>query len=183
MASKTPYIGPLSPEFALLGLLSQKSAHGYELHQRLVTDLRQVWHVSLSQTYNILNRLEERGYISGTFQEQEKLPARRHFHLIPTGQQRFNQWLHTPSRCTVRAIRVEFITRLYFARASRPELALHLIDVQVVETSAGLERLKTLLDEIPSEDTFNRLGVDLRVRQMASILEWLSYCRATILLS
>jgi DNA-binding PadR family transcriptional regulator len=183
MASKAPYLGPLSPEFALLGLLAQKSAHGYELHQRLVTDLRQVWHVSLSQTYNILNRLEERGYIAGTFQEQEKLPARRRFHLTPAGEQRFNQWLHTPSRCTVRAIRVEFITRLYFARATSPELALHLVDVQVVETSAGLERLKTLLDDIPAEDTFNRLGVDLRVRQLASILEWLSYCRATILLS
>src|SRR4030067_2166197 len=124
MASKTPYIGPLSPEFALLGLLAQKSAHGYELHQRLVTDLRQVWHVSLSQTYNILNRLEERGYISGTFQEKEQLPAPRRFHLTPTGQQRFDQWLHTPRRCTARAIRVGFITRLDFARATSPELAL-----------------------------------------------------------
>src|SRR3972149_953899 len=130
MAPNPPYIGPLSPEFALLGLLSQKSAHGYELHQRLVSDLRQVWHVSLSQTYNILNRLEEKGYISGTFEEQEKHPTRRRFHLNPAGQERFNQWLHTPSRCTVRAIRVEFITRLYFARATSPELARELIDVQ-----------------------------------------------------
>lgn len=180
MASKTPYIGPLSPEFALLGLLSQKPAHGYELHQRLDTDLRQVWHVSLSQTYNILNRLEERGYLSGVVEEQEKHPTRRRFHLTPAGQQRFDQWLHTPSRSTVRAIRVEFITRLYFARATSLELAIGLIDAQVVETKLGLERLKTLLDEIPAENTFNRLGVDLRVRQLASILEWLSHCRATI---
>jgi len=80
----------------------------------------------------------------------------------------------------VRAIRVEFITRLYFARATSLELAIDLIDAQVVETKAGLERLKTLLDEIPTQYTFNRLGVDLRVRQLASILEWLSHCRATI---
>jgi DNA-binding PadR family transcriptional regulator len=174
MASKTPYLRPLSPEFALLGLLSQKPAHGYELHQRLDTDLRQVWHVSLSQTYNILNRLEERGYLSGTFEEQEKHPTRRRFHLTPAGQQRFDQWLHTPSRCTVRAIRVEFITRLYFAQATSLDLAIDLIDAQVVETKAGLERLKTLLDRDPTADTFNRLGWTFRVRQCASLLEWLS---------
>ena len=180
MASVKPYIGPLSPEFALLGLLSQKPAHGYELHQKLNTDLGQVWHVSLSQTYNILNRLEERGFLSGVFEEQEKHPTRRRFHLTPAGQQRFEQWLQTPSRSTVRAIRVEFITRLYFARATSLELAIDLIDAQVVETKASLERLMTLLDEIPTQDTFNRLGVDLRVRQLASILEWLTHCRGTI---
>ncbi len=108
------------------------------------------------------------------------MPARRRFHLTPVGEQRFNQWLHTPSRCSVRAIRVEFITRLYFARAISPELALNLINVQIAETSAGLERLKTVLDEIPFEDTFNHIGMDLRVRQLALIFDWLINCRETI---
>ena len=65
----------LSPEYALLGLLAGSPAHGYELHQVFTTDLGQVWHLSLSQTYNILNRLEAQGFIDGSLQEQEKLPA------------------------------------------------------------------------------------------------------------
>lgn len=49
----------LSPEYALLGFLERPPAHGYELHQRLLEHLGEIWHVSLSQTYNILTRLEE----------------------------------------------------------------------------------------------------------------------------
>ena len=71
---KSNYASALSPEYALLGFLSQQQAHGYELHRRLTEELGQVWHVSLSQTYNILTRLERQGYIAGKTFEQEKAP-------------------------------------------------------------------------------------------------------------
>jgi len=64
----------LSPEFALLGLLEQRPAHGYELHQRLYAELGYLWHISLSQAYNILKRLEAQGFIQGAPQPQENLP-------------------------------------------------------------------------------------------------------------
>src|SRR3990172_4549335 len=99
MPSRTSYASALSPEFALLGFLAQHSAHGYELHQRLVTNLGQIWHVSLSQTYNILNRLEAQGFITGTVQEQEKLPDRRRFRVTAAGRRRFENWLHSASGC------------------------------------------------------------------------------------
>src|SRR4030067_2794252 len=116
MVRKTSYTGSLSPEYALLGLRSQKPAHGYELHQWMLRDLGQIWHISLSQTYNILNRLEVQGFIRGDLQEQEKLPARRYFKLMESGLERFETWLNSTSGCSVRLIRVEFTTRLYFAR-------------------------------------------------------------------
>ena len=127
---KSAYVGSLSPEFALLGLLSQGPAHGYELHQRLTTELGQVWHLSQSQIYNILNRLDGKGFIHGTLQEQDKLPAKRSFRLTGAGQQRFMDWLNLPSRSSVRAIRVEFTTRLYFALTISQDLAHQLIDAQ-----------------------------------------------------
>ena len=55
----------LSPEYALLGLLDLQPMHGYELHQRLTKELGQIWHVSLSQAYNILKRLEHKNLIYG----------------------------------------------------------------------------------------------------------------------
>jgi DNA-binding PadR family transcriptional regulator len=177
---KSAYVGSLSPEFALLGLLSQGPAHGYELHQRLTTELGQVWHLSQSQIYNILNRLEGKGFIHGTLQEQDKLPAKRSFKLTEAGQQRFLDWLNLPSRSSVRAIRVEFTTRLYFALTISHELAHQLIDAQMTETQAGLERLKIRQAQVPSEQTFNWLGLDLRIRQLTSILEWLASCHSAI---
>jgi DNA-binding PadR family transcriptional regulator len=177
MRDKSSYTGGLSPEYALLGLLAQRPAHGYELHQRLITDLGQVWHLSLSQTYNILNRLEKKGLVSGSLQEQEKLPARRLFHITKTGTQLFKAWLDAPSGSSVRAIRVEFTTRLYFAHAIRPGLVEALIDAQVQEIRVGLDRLQKVLAGVPPEQVFNRLGLELRLRQLASILDWLGECR------
>jgi PadR family transcriptional regulator, regulatory protein AphA len=180
MPTRTTYSSALSPEFALLGFLAQKPAHGYDLHLRLTAELGQVWHVSQSQVYNILNRLESRGYITATVQAQEKLPARRRLRLTAAGRKRFDIWLHTTAGCSVRAIRVEFTTRLYFATALDPTLARRLIEDQVAETRAGLDRLSYLLAELPPDQTFNHLGLELRIRQLTSILDWLADCQKTL---
>ena len=97
MTTRT-YSSALSPEYALLGLLAQQPAHGYELHLRLMAGLGQVWHVSQSQVYNILNRLEAQGFITATVQSQEKLPARHRFCLTATGRKRFDKWLQARQR-------------------------------------------------------------------------------------
>ena len=178
---KDSYVGSLSPEFALLGLLSQAPAHGYELHQRLEDELGQIWHLSQSQIYNILNRLEAKSYIQGTLQEQEGLPAKRLFRLTRSGLQRFETWLHSPSRASVRAIRVEFTTRLYFSYAISAQLTQQLIEAQIKETHSGLERLQRMRDDLPPGQIFNQLGLDLRIRQLSSILEWLASCHRTLL--
>jgi DNA-binding PadR family transcriptional regulator len=177
---KSNYASALSPEYALLGFLSQQQAHGYELHRRLTEELGQVWHVSLSQTYNILTRLERQGYIAGKTFEQEKLPSRREFSLTPSGQARFRQWLHTPTGCSVRAIRVEFTTRLYFAYAQSPDLAHDMIRIQESEIEQGIRRLREALATLPAEQTFNHLGLTMRVRQLVSVSDWLSECKDTL---
>lgn len=180
MRTKSSYIGSLSPEYALLGLLYLKPAHGYQLHQRLEEDLGQIWHISLSQTYNILKRLESQGFIEANIQEQSKLPDRREFQLTKAGDERFSEWFRSPSGCSVRAIRVEFTTRLYFARKNDPQMAERLIDEQIAEVNAGLSRLNTMLVNIPKEKAFNRLGLKLRIRQLESTLDWLEECRIAL---
>ena len=176
-ATRTPYASALSPEYALMGLMALKPDHGYNLHSRLQADLGQIWRISLSQTYNILARLEARGLIAGSVQSQAKLPARHRYHLTSAGRGRFNAWLREPTGLSARAIRVEFITRLYFARATDPALAGELIDAQIAATQSGLNRLRDDLDGIPPSQTYNRLGLDLRIRQLASALNWLTECR------
>jgi DNA-binding PadR family transcriptional regulator len=180
MASKSGYVGSLSPEYTLLGFLAQQPDHGYELHQRLSAELGQVWHVSQSQVYSILKRLESRGDIAGDLQEQEKLPNRLLYSLTPSGRARFEAWLRTPSGSSIRAIRVEFLTRLYFASQVGPEAADTLIDSQVEETRKGLARLQESLAALPPEQDFNRLGLELRIRQLSSILDWLEGCREVV---
>ncbi len=179
LADKT-YTGGLSPEYAVLGLLAHGPAHGYDLHQHLMADLGQIWHCSLSQTYNILKRLEGQGYIAGEVQEQPKLPPRRLFHLTDAGRQRFEAWLYSPTPASVRAIRVEFTTRLYFIHSLNPAKAFPLLETQTSEIQRGLARLGKALGEIPHGQTFNRLGLELRLSQLKAILAWLEECRQAL---
>lgn len=180
MADKTSLPTFLSPEYPLLGLLDQRPAHGYELHHRLTKDLGQLWRVSLSQTYNILNRLEAQGFITGEVERQEKLPARRRFQLTQKGRQRFEAWLAKSSPASGRAIRVEFTSRLYFALARDEQLAHQLIDRQIAETRLALARLEARRAQLPREQVFNRLGLDLRLRQIGLLLDWLEDCHQLV---
>lgn len=180
LSADSSYASALSPEYALLGLLTQQPAHGYELCRRLVAELGQVWHISLSQTYNILNRLEAHGWIAGARHEQVKLPAKRTYQLTEAGRLRFEAWLAQPTGCSVRAIRVEFITRLYFARSLDPGRIEPVIDAQLDDLRAGLAGLEQIRVGIPPEQTFNRLAVELRIRQLGSICDWLEGCRLAL---
>ena len=100
--------------------------------------------------------------------------------ITEAGQAHFNHWMFAPSRLSVRAIRIELTTRLYFAQDTAPGLADQIITRQITETKIGLERLILTRSSIPEDQIFNHLGIDLRIRQLDSILDWLESCRAKI---
>lgn len=169
----------LSPEYVLLGFLYQHPGHGYELHRRLLEEFGFIWHVSQSQTYNILKRLEDQGHITSTTVEQEKLPPRQLLLLTDTGYHRFNTWLDTPTSCSVHAIRVEFITRLYFIHKYYPQKILETIRIQSQEVQIGLVQLDEICFNLPEDQAFNRLALDLRIKLLSSIISWLDECWKT----
>jgi DNA-binding PadR family transcriptional regulator len=166
-----------SPEYALLGFLYAGPGYGYDLHQRLVHDLGQVWRVSQSQTYNILKRLEKEGDVLAATIVQKKLPDRQDLKITPAGRKRFEAWLNTPTGSSVRAIRLEFITRLYFIQKYAPENLLPSLDAQVTEINASLTRLEANEAAVPADQTFNRLSLRLRIQQLRSVLDWMVECR------
>jgi DNA-binding PadR family transcriptional regulator len=166
-------IGTLSPEMALLGLLYEGPGYGYELHRKVLADLGQVWHLRQSQAYSILKRLEAQGEISMEKLTREKLPARQLLHMTPLGRKRFLDWLDTPSGGSSRAIRLEFVTRLYFLRMYMPEKLPQAFDRQRKEAESHIKRLEKTRAELPEEQIYNRMSVDLRLEQLNSILEWL----------
>jgi PadR family transcriptional regulator, regulatory protein AphA len=180
MMEKTYHSGSHSPEFALLGFLYLQPNHGYNLHQQLVTDLGHVWHVSQSQTYAILKRLQTQGLITSKTLEQQKLPPRQMLEITDAGRLRFREWLEEPAGGSVRAIRLEFITRLYFAQRSFPELLPGMIESESAGLKTAITRLEKARDAIPVDQPFNHLSLDLRIRQLHSVQDWLNNCRKTL---
>ena len=174
MANNKPHhIGTLSPEMALLGLLYAGPRHGYDLHRKVVTDLGQVWHLSQSQAYSILKRLEAQGDISGEEVIQEKLPPRQMLHMTPQGTKHFLEWLDTHSSGSLRAIRMEFVTRLYFLQQYMPEKLMQAFSRQRTEAESNIKRLKKRFADLPDQQIYNRMSIDLRIEQLKTVLEWL----------
>lgn len=169
----------ISPEPVLLGYLYQAPHYGYELHKRLEDEFAQIWHASQSQTYNILKRLIENGFITSTSVEQEKLPAKQILQISQAGVERFDTWLHSPTKCSVHTVRVEFITRLYFMRIYYPERVGDMIKVQAEIVDAGIEKLKSRQPDYSEENTINLLAVDLRIKLLCSVREWLTELSST----
>jgi PadR family transcriptional regulator, regulatory protein AphA len=180
MVNKLHHAGSHSPEFALLGFLYREPNHGYYLHQQLILELGHVWHISQSQTYAILKRLVKQGDISSSTLEQKKLPARQILKITIAGRRRFKAWLRTPSGNSVRAIRLEFITRLYFAQKLFPKMIRKIIEDESKDINAALTRLELTRRAIPPEQPFNRFSLDLRIRQLHSVRDWLIECRKTL---
>ena len=177
MAEKTHRTGNLSPEYVLLGFLIIKPSHGYDLHQRFIAELGYVWHLSQSQTYAILKRLEDHSDISTQVVEQEKLPSRQMLRVTASGRRRFFEWLELGVGKNARSIRLEFLTRLYFAQLLRPESIERIYNAQAAEIGSAIARLEGLVKQVPPEQAFNRLSIDLRYRQLRLIQNWMAELR------
>ena len=167
----------ISPEFALLGFLIAEPGHGYDLHQQFQAELGDVWHLSQSQAYTILKRLETRGDITSQQVEQDKLPPRQILHITEAGKKRFEQWLLKAGH-NARSIRLEFLTRLYFTRQHYPDQIARVYAAQYAEVRVSIERLKSLLAHLPHGQSYNRLSLDLRLRQLQLIQEWMREIQA-----
>ena len=167
----------ISPEFALLGFLIAEPSHGYDLHQKFQAELGSVWRLSQSQAYAILKRLEARGDISSQLVQQDKLPARQTLHITSSGKHRFESWLHEAGH-NARAIRLEFLTRLYFTRQYHPDQTARVYSAQCAEIHASIERLENILAHLPPDRPFNQLSLDLRLRQLRLIQDWMREIQA-----
>lgn len=184
MAKNNPHhSGTLSPEMALLGQLYGSPGHGYDLHRKVITELGHVWHLSQSQAYAILKRLEAQGDISAEEIPQEKLPPRQLLHMTQKGRERFLGWLETPSGSSTRVIRLEFVTRLYFLHQYRPEKLAQAFEHQKTEAKTHLQRLENIRAALPAEQIYNRMSLELRLKQLQSVLEWLDEYQEIVLAS
>ncbi len=171
--SKPHHIGTLSPEMALIGQLYDKPGHGYDLHRRVQNDLGQVWHLSQSQAYATLKRLEAQGVITSEEVKQVKLPSRQILQLTELGMQRFLDWLEGPTSGSTRAIRMEFVTRLYFLKQYMPERLPEAFTRQRNEALQNIQRLETTVSNIPAGQVFNRMSMEMRLEQLKTLLTWL----------
>jgi len=65
------------------------SKHGYEAHSDFSSNMNQFWHLSMSQIYALLKRMEKNGVVVSREKWQENRPAKKIFSITQAGKERF----------------------------------------------------------------------------------------------
>lgn len=159
-----------STEYALLGTLMSGEMHGYEILRFFNEELGSTWHISTSQLYVLLKKLENEGLLRSSVEVQETRPSKRVFSLSPEGKKVFLQWLHSPTE-HARDLRIEFLTKLFFMECLSIKGGSELIDKQI----EIMERLHKRISEGENlEDVpFRKLVYGFKMTTIEIWIEWL----------
>jgi PadR family transcriptional regulator AphA len=162
--------GLLPGEYAVLGALSVRAMHGYEMQCFLADEgLTDVIPMEPSTLYTYLRNVELRGLVSWAEERVGQRPPRKTYALTAAGAQLLTDWLHRPVD-RMRAVRGEFLLKLYFtglrdARAHRALLAAQI---------ASCERYLAGLDARAADTAFRRLVTQSKRSAAEGTLHWLT---------
>jgi DNA-binding PadR family transcriptional regulator len=129
-------------ELAVLGLLKERSIHGYQLSRELGDSLGGLWRVSYGSLYPTLRRLERDGAIESEAGDERGARRKKVYRITPKGEQVFLELLQeTPQDTQTEDAR--FRMRLAFFRYLPPETRIRLLERR---RQALQRRLSTLAE-------------------------------------
>ncbi len=166
-------------EYALLGLIAQTGAgeiHGYDLSRSFAEGaLGRIIRLESGMLYHYLKKLARDGFITSRIERQTGRPDRQVHTLTPDGGARLRNWIASPVHST-REIRLDFLVKLYLARAIDPGRAAALVNGQRTVMRTRADRLSEQVNtpQPPGADSsFGESVLQLRLTQTRAALEWL----------
>jgi PadR family transcriptional regulator, regulatory protein AphA len=164
-------------EYPVLGILTRGPAHGYDICRLLRDGIGSIWRLGKSQVYALLIRLEREGLVGHERVGQETLPAKNIFSLTSRGEEIFEEWLDSPVY-HVRDIRLEFLTKLWFARQRGAEFERRLVEKQLAACREKVEKWEALRP-LSRTQTESR-SISFRLVVLAAAISWLDALSETI---
>ncbi|HZD16659.1 MAG TPA: PadR family transcriptional regulator [Actinomycetota bacterium] len=140
-------------ELAILGLLKERSMHGYQLSKRLTDTLGGFWRVSYGSLYPTLKRLEKQGAVERVFDEQEVGRRKNVYRISEKGEALFRDLLEEAgSDATGEDNR--FRVRMTFFKYLAPESRIRLLERRRAFLEERLTTLRTNLATAAGFDTY-----------------------------
>lgn len=131
-------------ELAVLGLLKERSMHGYQLKKSLSDTLGPFWQVSYGALYPALKRLRTHGAVEQVYPKTEVGRRRNVYRITDEGERQFAELLATGGdRETVDDN--GFRVRLAFFRYLKPETRIGVLERRRATLSTRLSQLKERL--------------------------------------
>lgn len=135
-------------ELAILGLLKERSMHGYQLSKRLTDSLGGFWRVSYGSLYPSLKRLERQGAVERVFDRQDVGRRKNVYRITEAGEELFRRLLEE-SGPEATGEDNRFRVRMSFFKYVSPETRIRLLE----RRRAFLEeRLSTIRTSLASMD-------------------------------
>ena len=169
----------MSLRHALLGLLVERTASGYDLMKLFSTSLANVWPATQSQVYGELGRLADTGLIVVA---AEGPRGRKEYALTPEGLAELRDWVANPAPEQPR--RSELLLRVFFLGVVSAPEALAYLDGRAERAAAHHRQLRALTEEVDwSEGMLSlngRLALEYGLRLSAMEEEWARWAQQQI---
>jgi DNA-binding PadR family transcriptional regulator len=139
-------------ELAILGLLKERSMHGYQLSKRLTDSLGGFWRVSYGSLYPTLKRLERQGAVEQVFDSQEVGRRKNVYRITEAGEQLFRRLLEEAGPDATGEDN-RFRVRMAFFKYLSPETRIRLLERRRAFLEERLSTIRTSQATI-SGDTY-----------------------------
>ena len=180
----------MSVKYGLLGILSRKPQHGYELKRSFEQITGGFWELNYGQIYQTLDRLESEGLVKHWVEQDDNVPDRKVYEITSDGHSALSDWLERPDP-RPRPLRDELFIRL--AVMSSGEVA-PIFDLLHAHQEIYLDKMKELTHyktEIKNRDNghssntvpealIEELLVDAALFHADADLRWLEHCEAKL---
>jgi DNA-binding PadR family transcriptional regulator len=169
----------MSVRFAVLGLLSAKGMHGYQLKTRFDRVTGGFWQLNFGQIYSTLDRLAREGLVERSCEREERDSDRKIFRITVKGKAKLDDWILRPV-AHPRALRDDLFVRLLFSDRSSAGPILRLVarqrDVYDLEMRK-LSKRKAQLEKMKSDESgfLTDLLIDAALFHAEAELSWLSH--------
>ena len=131
-------------ELAILGLLKERSMHGYQLSKRLTDTLGGFWRVSYGSLYPSLRRLERGGAVERVFDQQEVGRRKNVYRITDHGEKLFLELLEEAGHETSSEDN-RFRVRLAFFKYLAPDTRIRLLEKRRAFLEERLSTITTSL--------------------------------------
>jgi len=163
--------------YALLALLGDGEAHGYELLKRFNRRIGPFWHPNIGQVYQLLHDLERRGLVTRRNEHAGTRP-RRIFRLTARGDRALTTWL-TRRPGWPAPLRDEIFVRVLAAERGGLPAVLAQLERQELEYRRYVAFVREEAARADAPVT-RRLAHEAALGQAEAHLRWLVRCRALL---
>ena len=190
----------MSVKHAILGILADAPAHGYDLKTRFEEKVGEFWSLNYGQVYTTLDRLHKDGLVEFDTVEQGDKPDKKIYRITSAGQDAFTQWQLSPIKAEPRALRDELFLKLMFIDKSQAQHIMRTIQRQQSVYMAHMmqltnrkyeieeqaqQKIKDVAndderDAMEQEKVISTLLIDVAIYHAEADIRWLRHCEAKL---